>query len=261
MSCVSRLRQLYHLPFPPLCRSTHLHHHKGKGIFRYVNANLKREKNSVIFNLITKQNGYTDVSMIMCEFSFLRLLFHVSAPNDIDMTNVSNFQQKNIFGMHYMMLMQWFQFVMEIIRPEEHEMMMRREREREGEGEKSNSMTKSHIAWKRTMQKPQTFFCWVSKLIKLIKLGNLFFLFHLLIGWADPCPRCSPCCPYHELLLASICCCCFALMPSTKAHKLLYRNEMTMNNKKTQLDSTTQREKKNEIWKIWRMPNSSAETK
>lgn len=106
---------------------------------------------------------------------------------------------------------------------------------------KSNSMTKSHIEKTNYAKNSKLFLCWG---FRLIKLGNFFLSNRSLDGLKCIPHSWHPCnsrCPFLELFCLLV----VSVLPSTKAHKLLYRNEMTMNNKeKTQL---------NENWKIWRM--------
>lgn len=114
-------------------------------------------------------------------------------------------------------------------------------------GSRNRTQWQNRTSKKRTMQKTANFFlCWG---FKLIKLGN-FFLSNRSLDGLKCIPHswhpCSSRCPFRELFCLLV----VSVLPSTKAHKLLYRNEMTMNNReKTQLNSTA----KNENWKIWRM--------
>lgn len=111
---------------------------------------------------------------------------------------------------------------------------------------KSNSMSKSHIEKTNYAKNSKLFFVlgfqthqtW-RLFLSICSLDGMKYIPH---SWHP----CNSRCPFLELFCLLV----VSVLPSTKAHKLLYRNEMTMNNKeKTQLNSTA----KNENWKIWRM--------
>lgn len=138
--------------------------------------------------------------------------------------------------MHYTMLMQWFRFEMKII------LVRKRDGGREIELNDKIAHRKNELC-----KKQQTFFC-----VGVSNSSNLetFFLSNRSLDGLKCIPHswhpCNSRCPFRELFCLLV----VSVLPSTKAHKLLYRNEMTMNNKeKTQLNSTA----KNENWKIWRM--------
>lgn len=177
------------------------------------NDNTKREKNSVIFNLITKEKRiHTEyVYRWQCAnfpFRFFCFVVGVGVSSCVRIKwrryeNVSNFQQKKKYfvGMHYTMLMQWFRFEMKII------LVRKRDGGREIELNDKIAHQKNELC-----KKQQTFFVLGFQTHQTWKL----FSFQSLIGWAEmytsfvaplflpvPFPRaflfaCSVCATKHQ---------------------------------------------------------------